>query len=385
MGCSLALLLARRGAHVTLVDRATKPFGGASRWNEGKIHLGFLYAGDPTLATARKLIPGGLAFRPIVEELVGRSIEPAITSSDDLYLTHRDSIVDAVAMESYLEKVMGLVKEQASASEVLADSLGITPVRLTSAELAQVTPAAEIVAGFRVPERSVHTGLLADWFIDAVRAEHAIDTRLNCRVTGLVQDKGGWRVEASPEIEGLYDVVINALWEGRAAIDRTVGLIDTETWSYRYRLSLFARTTKDCRLPSAIIATGPFGDIKNYNGRDLYLSWYPAGLLADLDAPGDTVPMHSEVQAREGLIESTVSPLECFFPGLRDALSGARITVGGGWIVAPGRGSLADPASGLHRRDRFGVSRHGSYVSVDTGKYSTAPWLASRIAQEILD
>jgi len=385
MGCSLALLLARRGVHVTLVDRATEPFGGASRWNEGKIHLGFLYAGDPTLATARKLIPGGLAFRPIVEELVGRPIEGAITNSDDFYLTHRDSIVDAAAMESYLEKVMGLVKEQAGASELLADSLGMAPARLTSAELAQVTSAPEIVTGFRVPERSVQTGLLADWFVDAVRGEPAIDMRLNCRVTGLVQGKGGWRIEAGPAIEGSYDVVINALWEGRAAIDRTVGHIDTESWSYRYRLSLFARTTKDCRLPSAIIATGPFGDIKNYNGRDLYLSWYPAGLLADRDAPGDAVPLHAEVHAREGLVESTISSLERFFPDLRGALSGARITVGGGWIVAPGRGSLADPASGLHRRDRFGVSRHGSYVSVDTGKYSTAPWLASRIAAEILD
>lgn len=32
--------------------------------------------------------------------------------------------------------------------------------------------------------------------------------------------------------------------------------------------------------PSVIIATGPFGDIKNYNKRDFYLSWYPTGLLS---------------------------------------------------------------------------------------------------------
>ena len=40
MGCSAALCLARRGARVTLLDAAPRPCVGASRWNEGKIHLG---------------------------------------------------------------------------------------------------------------------------------------------------------------------------------------------------------------------------------------------------------------------------------------------------------------------------------------------------------
>jgi hypothetical protein len=30
-----------------------------------------------------------------------------------------------------------------------------------------------------------------------------------------------------------------------------------------------------------------------------------------------------------------------------------------------------------------GISRDGRYVSVDTGKYSIAPWLASRIAADL--
>lgn len=375
MGCSLALFLARRGARVTLIDRASELFARASRWNEGKIHLGFLYAGDPTLATARKLIPGGLAFRPLVEELVGRSIEGAVSQSDDVYLTHRDSVVDASAMQRYLAEVAKLVADQDGRG-----GFSVAPKRLTPTELAQITAAPEIVAGFSVPERSVHTGLVADWFVEAIRAEPAIDVRLNCCISGVAEDTSGWRVEANPPTEAAYDVIINALWEGRAAIDRTAGLSDSGTWSYRYRLSLFARTARECRLPSAVIATGPFGDMKNYNGRDLYLSWYPAGLVADLDTPADNV----QPPASAALIEATRSSLGHFFANLRDAIEGAQMIVGGGWIVAPGGGSLADPASALHRRDRFGVSRRGSYFSVDTGKYSTAPWLARRIADEVL-
>jgi glycine/D-amino acid oxidase-like deaminating enzyme len=377
-------MLARRGARVTLIDRASGLFAGTSRWNEGKIHLGFLYAGDQTLATARKLIPGGLAFRPIVEELVGRSIESAISISDDLYLTHRDSIVDAAAMASYFTMIVEEVRAQPGGTRYLTDLASAADRRLTPTELADITAAPEIVAGFEVPERSVHTLTLADWFVETVRAQPGIETRLNCHVTGIAEDKNGWRIDSTPPIKGAHDIVINALWEGRAAIDRAVGIKDDTNWSYRYRLSLFVRTAKDCPLPSAVVATGPFGDIKNYNGRDLYLSWYPAGLVADLSQPHEGAVLLPDDAARQMLIERTVAALSGFFPSLRDALQAAQTTVGGGWVVAPGSGSIADPASGLHRRDRFGVSRRGSYISVDTGKYSTAPWLARRIVDEIL-
>ena len=69
MGASLALMLARRGLDVFLFDREDSPVGRASRWNEGKIHLGYLYAAAPTTSTAQAMIPGGLAFGRIVIRL----------------------------------------------------------------------------------------------------------------------------------------------------------------------------------------------------------------------------------------------------------------------------------------------------------------------------
>jgi hypothetical protein len=59
------------------------------------------------------------------------------------------------------------------------------------------------------------------------------------------------------------------------------------------------------------------------------------------------------------------------------------VALEGGWVFAAGRGALSDPASTLHRRKDFGVFRRGNYISVDTGKYSTAPWLAQRLADHI--
>jgi glycine/D-amino acid oxidase-like deaminating enzyme len=382
MGCSLALLLARRGARVTLIDAAPAPFTRASRWNEGKIHLGFLYAGDPSLATARKLVPGALRFRPIVEELIGRSIAPVISRADDIYLAHRDSIAPADAMETYIARVDDLVRGHGEGDGYLAD---LKPSRrLTRAELAAMTDSADIMGGFVVPERSVQTHVLADWFLDAIKAQPEITTHFSCRVTGLTQRDDGWRISATPALDEPFDIVINALWEGRTAIDATAGIPDGETWSYRYRRILFVRTSRPCDLPSAMIATGPFGDIKNYNGRDLYVSWYPAGLAIDTtDVAAQGEPANDPAMQR-ALIERMLLGLAPYFPGLRGVLDDAQIVVGGGWVVAPGRGTLADATSDLHRRDRFGVRRSGSYISVDTGKYSTAPWLAQRIADEVL-
>ena len=72
------------------------------------------------------------------------------------------------------------------------------------------------------------------------------------------------------------------------------------------------------------------------------------------------------------------------FHGVDELLRDAEdIRLAGGYVFAQGRGSLASATSTIHRRDRFGVVRHGQYYSIDTGKYSIAPWLANSLAQEI--
>jgi 2-polyprenyl-6-methoxyphenol hydroxylase-like FAD-dependent oxidoreductase len=52
-GTCIALELARRGFDVDLLDQDLEPLNRASLRNEGKIHLGFVYAKDATLRTAR--------------------------------------------------------------------------------------------------------------------------------------------------------------------------------------------------------------------------------------------------------------------------------------------------------------------------------------------
>ena len=385
MGCSLALYLARRGARITLVDQGEAPMAATSRWNEGKIHLGYLYSGDPSLATARKLLPGGLAFRRAVEELIDQSLEPAVSFADDIYLVHRNSVVDASAMGAYFDEVTHIVRSHPDRRRYLADLTDAHATQLTKHELEEVTNSADIVAGFRIPERSVQTNWLADRVTQAVRAQQGINVVTQAKVDRVVETDGRWRIFGPLPAAGMFDLVINSLWRGRRAVDAASGFQGADIWSYRYRLALFVRAPRPSRIPSAVIATGPFGDIKNYNGRDLYLSWYPAGLVVNNDSRDPAAVSAAIPDPAPDLVASILRGLGAYFPQIAE-LAGPETerVVAGGWVVAPGLGSLSDPNSALHRRDRFGVTRIGSYYTIDTGKYSTAPWLARRLTSEIM-
>ena len=185
MGCATALSLARRGDRVTLVDAADRPFAGASRWNEGKIHLGYLYAADPSLDTAHRILPGGLAFKALTESLIGCPLDEAIAHHDDTFVVHRDSVVTADAAERYYAAVSALVRGHDDAGGYLVPVGGAQTRRLSPAELDAAYDSAHVVAGFRVPERSVSTPWVANRFVAAVAAEARIDLRLRTTVQGV--------------------------------------------------------------------------------------------------------------------------------------------------------------------------------------------------------
>src|SRR5687768_1435269 len=345
MGCATALWLARRGDRVTLFDAADRPFAGASRWNEGKIHLGYLYAADPSLETARRLLPGGLAFKGLTEELIGCRIDEAIAHTDDTFVIHRDSVTSADAAAHYFDAVAALTTAHADANRYLVPVDASRPRRLTSAELDANYDTARIVAGFRVPERSVSTCWVADRFVDAIGNEPGIEQRMRTRITSVRRSTDATDaplfVETPAESEGPFDTVVNALWEGRLAIDATVDLPLPTDWSHRFRLSAFLRTSRSVDLPSTVIATGPFGDVKNYNGRDLYLSWYPSGLVkegTDVHPPALSALNDGD---RTRIVGEIVDRLGEFVPSVK-ALQGCLedVRLEGGWVYAAGRGSL---------------------------------------------
>jgi hypothetical protein len=74
-GCCTALALAERAAKVTLFDKNGSLLSRAAVANEGKIHLGYMYAGDPTLSTAKAMMGGTLSFAHFLERHLGQSMQ----------------------------------------------------------------------------------------------------------------------------------------------------------------------------------------------------------------------------------------------------------------------------------------------------------------------
>ena len=386
LGSCTALELARRGESVTLVEGAPKLMQGASRWNEGKIHLGYLYAADPTMRTAERLIPGGLAFRSLVERHVGQSLN-AFATDDDLFLVHRDSVVGAEEFAGYASRVAELVRQAASrhATSYLCDVSRSGVQRLSSPELARLSPSPKVVAGFRVNERSISTRPVADLLIAAVAADSRVETRVDAHIDA-VRRRDDARFELVTRAEGLgpFDIVINALWEGRPVVDASLGILPPAPWSHRFRAAIFAKPSS-VTLQSGVLCTGPFGDIKQYADGRVYLSWYRAGLLAegsDIEPPRARAALTCE--RTDSVRRETLAALTEYFPAVsRLCADGDELEVRGGWVYAIGEGSLGDRASTLHRRDKFRITADGGYISVDTAKYSIAPWLAERVAEMV--
>jgi glycine/D-amino acid oxidase-like deaminating enzyme len=282
MGCGVAIQLARRGFDVTVYDREPEPMAAASRWNEGKIHLGYLYGADPALSTARHLLTGGLLFADRLRELIDTDLADHVTAHDDIYLVHHDSVVGPEVLRPKFDQISALVREHPDASRYLVDVSGARTEEIAPDELGAIA-GADIVAGFRVPERSIETQWVADRLAAAASSTVGVGFRLGARVIG-VEERGGstgrWSVRARDSETEEFDVVVNALWNGRLPIDVTAGIDPAPPWTHRFRQCVFIRTRTPSDLPSALVAVGPFGDVKNYNGRDFYVSWYPVGLTS---------------------------------------------------------------------------------------------------------
>lgn len=388
MGICTALFLARGGAKVTVIEAAPSVMQGASRWNEGKIHLGYLYAGDGSGRSIAAMIPGGLAFRGLVESLIDGSLDGHVTAGTDHYLRHHDSVVGPA---DYAAHVAAVDRALAEAAEARALPRPAPARQLDAAKLADLGGEAADM-GFAVPEYSVDTQWLADRLAGALHACPGVEVITGQPAAGITprpqpgaaRTQGPYRVLTAEGARiGPFDAVVGALWQNRLALDRALGLPTEASWQHRYRKSLFFQTDRPFAQPSRVFAVGPFGDIKNYGGQRFYASWYPAGLLAVGEEATPPIPRSDRPDAE--ILARTTAALTRLAPDMAPVFAAARdMRVEGGWVFARGTGRLDDPRASLHQRHAHGVARFGGYYSVDTGKYSTAPLMAQALARDIL-
>ena len=391
-GVCVALELARRGVHVDLYDKNTHPITQAGLFNEGKIHLGFVYANDPTMKTADLMIRGALRFRKMLNRWIDFDEELVSFSSPFYYAVHRDSLLPPDQIRTHFEQVRSRIVEMSrrDGDDYLGSSVDFVFEELAPSETARLFDRRSVATAFRTIERSVDTVRLADRLRDAVEGCANIQFLPQSMVTGARFVDAGIAVEiaqAKGAFSARYDHVVNALWGGRMAVDATIGIQPKRRWLHRFKYGIRIHAVDRAGLvPSTTIVLGQFGDIVRFPNDDLYLSWYPVclgGMSSDL-LPPDWPREPKEPRSRVLFVKrfqalSSICPVLGGF----DRTDLCTVTVRGGDIIAWGSTDIDEINSELHARFDIGPFSTGRYHSIDTGKYCVAPMFALEVADQI--
>lgn len=392
-GCCAALALADRGAHVTIFDRNQALITKAGAANEGKIHLGYMYASDPSLRTAKTMVTGALEFEPFLKRHLGTASPALQTSMPAAYVVHRDAQRSPEQIAHYLHQAHDLIAEMAGGrpASYFGMDLARAPRRYTSAEReARFAPELAVDA-YETAEVAINPLVVAEALRQCILAHPRIETRLGCEITGAEDAPGHVRVFArngDGPFEERFDHAVNALWDGRLALNEAVGMPTGRAWIHRLKYGVSFRLPDGAEIPqSATFVVGPFGEVVSYGEGLTYLTWYPTCLRAISrdttppdwsNFPGE--PLRSEV------LTGTVHAMAEIVPALRglDPETLPEAMVKGGAIVAWGESDIYDPRSELHNRYEIGVTSKGRFHSIDPGKLTMAPHFAEKCADHIL-
>lgn len=390
-GTGIALELSLRGVQVDLFEKRSACITQASLHNEGKIHLGFVYANDPTLATARLMMKGAFRFESIVGRWIESGLSRCAISSPFYYVAHRSSLLHADQLTRYYAAVTRMIEEATAGGDTAYFGQdACAPVRrIHGSEASSVANPEFASAVFQTPEVAIDPQPLARLLHERVASDDRIRLFTGTRVTRVTPAAAC----VSVEIDGAqgrqveqYDHVVNASWEDLLVIDATAGVIPTGAWTFRVKHFLrLPALPGGPQLPSATIVLGPFGDVVTYGGEDVFLSWYPVGRLGiahTLKPPPwpMTLDDGTASRVRTGIFEAlraVIPAISCLGPGI------ATSDVNGGIIYALGNADVDDPTSRLHERHSVGPRSFGRYHTVNTGKYTLAPLFAEQTADRI--
>jgi hypothetical protein len=392
-GCCVALELADTGFDVQLFDRAKDPLSRASMANEGKIHLGLVYANDASGRTAQAMAMGAACFEP----LLGRWLEPgslaAVASDPFIYAVPTDSLLSADAIRHHFTRVSRVWDACAQAGP---GNYPRTIERPFWSELkvqsnGDLFDPRKVSHAFATQERAVDPMRICAALRTRLQAQPRLSLRCLTEITAVGKEpRGGLRVafrHREAEAAETFDIVVNALWEQRLAIDQTFDpSAVARSVVHRYKCGIRCDDAAVVQgMPTVTFVLGSYGDTVAYPD-EAYASWYPAGLLCqEFSLKPSRAEIRLSADDEQRLIVDTLAGLRQYMPGAAEVLQPAagNWRPVGGYITAWGRSGIEDAASELHQRHAVGVHSTGNYHSIDTGKFTTAPMFAAEACARI--
>lgn len=374
VGTLSALLLARRGHRVDLFERDAELWSGASAANEGKVHLGGVYALGGG-RTHEAMMRGAVTFGPCVEAAIGQSVDWDEVAGDAF-----DHLVmpDSLASVDDLRSAYAAINDRAA--RVIAPSeryLGRHVDRVVDIRPRQDADTG--LVAFATSERAVDPLRLRTLVLDAIGAQPRFVVRTGTPVTGITTDGDQATVHLPASDDGSasaerFDAVVNATWAWQ-------NRFTPQAAPRNFRVKAAVRLKPGIVQRTVTIVQGPYGDVVAHRDHG-YASWYPTGrLVAELGVlpSARAEDALASIAGRTDLVRSQLDALAGI--GLLPAgCDGESI---GGTIVGDGAPDIHDRASLLHDRPDFGVAVHGRIVTPVTFKFTTGPLAARTTADTI--
>src|SRR6516164_10062950 len=195
-GCCVALALGERGAEVILFDKNDALLSRTAVDNEGKIHLGYMYAGDPTLSTAKTMMTGALSFATFLERYMGQPAQSFSVSVPANYVIHRDSQRSVDEVCAYLKTVHALINEAADGRNqaYFGRDLAAALRPWSAAEKEEEFDPAIALAVFSTPEIAINPSTLAQTLRECIAAHPLIEVRCGRTIIRADEECNGIRV-----------------------------------------------------------------------------------------------------------------------------------------------------------------------------------------------
>ncbi len=376
-GVSTALALASRGRRSLILEAAASPFQGASVRNEGKLHLGFVYALDRSGETTRAMVEGSLAFAPLIERWCGPVDWESMRSDEFGYVVMGNGLVDPDQAEAHYESVLAEIEKVAVSlgSNYAGVDLGDAAIRRHNGVFPGMADG-HSNCWFETPERAIDPRVLATRIVDAAADEPLIEIRSGHRVVQAERLESGFALEVetgSGRCAVETENVVNCAWDGRSALDQMV-VEDLPAPNFRVKHHVIVRGGDTTGIVPATLAQGPFGDLVLWPNDDVYISWYPVARTHFGDRP------EGDLRPDRRLADQVHEVIQGMFP----ALAGFSLAdYGPCFIVADGQTDINDPASRLHTRVGAEHSEFQGWYSIRSTKLTTAPLAAERCAAAI--
>lgn len=388
-GMCCALALSNLKIPVTLIDKTPEPLSRSGLRNEGKIHLGFVYANDPSFRSASLMLRSAICFSSLVESFVGHTIDWApLRSRRFNYLILEETILSPVNILAHYEL---LQKEYEKIREHSLHYLGTRPEELFGLKDPEIPELNKEVVKMCIPteELAINLNAFRELLITEMKSRNNIVFLGSHYVEEIQKTSYGYLLKGKKSEQHDWTLqtgqLVNCLWENRLYFDKQLGIDSNRKWVYRLKHRILGIPRDHiAALDSFTCVLGAFGDLVNYDNHYSYLSWYPEcmrGWSSDITTPLSWEDACNGKMEKEEWVDNALAGLDNIFPGIADF---DIKQLDGGIIFSWGKTDIDDLNSELHNRYEIGIHHVDGYYSIDTGKFTSAPYFADKLQKYFL-